>query len=440
MKSFLLGSAALFIAAGAANAADMPVKAMPMKAPPPIAYDWTGFYVGGYYGQAIGYTRGRTPVLTPGDAVINDNGITVGGTVGYNWQFDPHWLIGAEGDFGWMGLDQSAPEWNDTVTVGQKADWYGTARLRFGYVAGPSLFYVTGGGAFVHLNDTFGSTTNSETKSGWTAGAGIETKLSRSWSMKTEYLYVDVGDSNFNSTIFQVTTPVTFDHHQFHVIKTGLNYKIGEPFLDGLPLIGTSHLMPTDHNWNGFYVGLNAGGGISNVQAVGGAGTFLNGSEEHVNATGFAGGAQAGYNYIVFSKYFVGVEADVGYLGVSGSSKDWNDSFFFSDKTDWYGTARLRVGTTTGPALLYATGGAAWVHLTDTLQIINNVGSTGSRTAGGWTIGGGTEVALGPRWSARLESLYIDVGKDTQAIATPHAEFKDRFMVVRAGLNFAFGN
>jgi opacity protein-like surface antigen len=39
MKSFLLGSAALIMLAGAANAADMPVKAMPVKAPQPVSYD-----------------------------------------------------------------------------------------------------------------------------------------------------------------------------------------------------------------------------------------------------------------------------------------------------------------------------------------------------------------------------------------------------------------
>lgn len=439
MKPFLIGSAALLIAAGAANAADMPAKVMPMKVPPPLTYNWTGFYVGGYYGSVVGYAQGRTPALTTGDAELSDYGIMVGGTVGYNWQFDPHWLVGVEGDFGWMSLNRSFSNWNDFNAVGQKADGSATARLRFGYVTGPSLLYVTGGGAFVHLSDSMGDTTNSATKSGWTAGAGIETKLSRSWSAKTEYLYASVGESSFTAMVFGAPTATTFDHHQFHMIKTGLNYKIGEPFFDGLLPFGNSPMLPSDHNWKGFYAGLNAGLGISNVRAIGGGGTAANNTEEDLNGTGWAGGAHVGYNYFVHPKYFVGVEGDVGYLGVSAAPRDWNDAVFFSTKTDWYGTARLRVGTTTGPALLYVTGGGAWVHLTDAEQLIGAT-STGSRTAGGWTFGGGTEVALGPRWSARIESLYMDVGSDNRAVGAAHAEFKDRFTVVRAGLSYAFGN
>ena len=66
-----------------------------------------------------------------------------------------------------------------------------------------------------------------------------------------------------------------------------------------------------------------------------------------------------------------------------------------------------------------------------------------SKTASGWTIGGGTEVALDARWSAKIESLYIDVGHTNHSDLVPApfflADFKERFMVVRAGLNYKFG-
>jgi outer membrane immunogenic protein len=452
MNRYLLGSAVLVMLAGAANAADMPVKAMPVKAPPVIAYDWTGTYIGAYFGDSIGSAKAHTDADTSGVNDLNQKGLTAGATVGYNWQFDPRWLVGLEGDIGWLGLNRSIVDWNDTVNVGEKADWYGTARVRFGYVTGPSLLYVTGGGAFVHLRDTFGGsavvgpTANETTKGGWTVGGGIETRLSRSWTAKTEYLYVDVGNSNFASTVATAgptgpAIPTTFDH-SFHVIKTGLNYKIGEPFLDGLPLFGTSSTLPSNHNWNGFYVGLNVGGGISNVHALGGAGFVGGGTEMDVNGTGFAGGAQAGYNYVLgktfLGTWVVGVEADYGYLGIRGSQVEWNDAATFADKTSWYSTARARIGTTTGPAFLYFTGGAAWVRLTDTLAL----GATSqlSRTASGWTFGGGTEVALDQRWSARIESLYIDAGHDNLAVGAANGDFKDRFTVVRAGISAKIGD
>ena len=162
MKSFLLSSAALFVLAGAANAADMPVKAMPVKAPPPVSYDWTGFYIGGYYGTSVGESGARTdPPGNPAGTRVgqfnnNSGGLSFGGTVGYNWQFAPRWLVGIEGDIGSLGIDHTVKEYNDVIIAGSKADWYGTIRGRFGYVTGPSLLYVTGGVAFVNITDTFG--------------------------------------------------------------------------------------------------------------------------------------------------------------------------------------------------------------------------------------------------------------------------------------------
>jgi outer membrane immunogenic protein len=464
MKRYFLGCTALVVLAGVANAADMPTKAMPVKAPPVVSYDWTGFYIGGYFGDAIGNSKTRTDPGTvasqPGVNRLNDKELTAGGTLGYNWQFNRNWLIGLEGDIGWMGINRTEPEWNDRALVGFETDWYATLRGRLGYVTGPSLLYVTGGAAFVHGTDTFGggagffgipltaaglpATTNTSTQTGWTVGGGIETKLSRSWSAKTEYLFIDTGHTSFGADPYSIPgTPTTVDH-TYHVIKTGLNYKFGEPFMDGLPLFGTSSMLPSDHNWGGFYAGVNVGGGISNVHTIGGSGTQPGGSEEDLNGTGFAGGGHVGYNLMnianfLGSSWFVGLEGDIGYLGVRQSENDWFDTAFtFQDKTNWYATARGRVGTSTGPALLYATGGAAWVNLTDTLSTAA-VANTASGTASGWTFGGGAEVALDSRWSARIESLYIDVGHQQLAASGGFSDFKDRFTVVRAGLTYQFG-
>lgn len=189
----------------AAFAADLPRKAPAV--PPPPAFSWTGFYIGGYYGTAIGNQTGSTPTAAPGSHPgqmnVNQYGATAGLSVGYNWQFAPHWLVGLEGDFGYLDTRRTNFEFNDNMQVGLKTDWYGTARARFGYVTGPSLLYATGGAAFVHSRDELGgdlntvsSTRNSKTTASWTAGGGIETKVSRAWSAKTEYLFIDGGDSN----------------------------------------------------------------------------------------------------------------------------------------------------------------------------------------------------------------------------------------------------
>ena len=436
----------------AAFAADLPTKAPSV---PPLAFSWTGFYIGGYYGAALGSQKGATPTTTTdshsGQTHVNQRGVALGVTAGYNWPFHPHWLVGLEGDLGWLGLDRTNTEFNDNTLVGLKTDWYATARARFGYVTGPSLLYVTAGGAFVHARDEFGgnlttqgSTLASTTRSSWTAGGGIETKLSRAWSAKTEYLFIDGGGSNDFTANPRGTTgvPSSFDQN-YHVIKTGLNYHFGAGGHESLFDFITAPPMPSNHDWNGFYAGVNAGGGMSNVDAHQ-TGTFP--GQTQVNGTGFAGGGQVGYNFmnILGPKWFAGLEGDIGVLRVHADMNDWFDEEAdFTAKTSWYGTARARFGTTTGPALLYVTGGAAWVHLTEGFTAIPTAptATSSSRTAAGWTIGGGTEVAIDSRWSAKIESLYISTGNsNAYLIAPPNptfgASFKDHFMVVRAGLNY----
>jgi opacity protein-like surface antigen len=140
-------------------------------------------------------------------------------------------------------------------------------------------------------------------------------------------------------------------------------------------------------------------------------------------------------------KWFAGVEADFGTLRIHAMMNDWFDEDDqFTANTNWYGTARARVGTTTGPALLYFTGGAAWVHSDDGFTPIPTAktATLASRGVTGWTVGGGTEVAINARWSAKVETLYIDTGhsiRQTNPPSTKGADFKDRFTVVRAGVN-----
>ncbi len=455
MQSFrlaALASLAVIVFAPAASAADMPAKAPIYKAPPVATYDWTGFYLGGYYGGVISHAKTQTPFSALGIHDHNNSGVMGGVTAGYNWQFDRYWLVGVEGEIGYLGLDRTDTDWDDNTLVGVKAKWYGTARGRLGYVTGPSVLYGTGGAAFVNIENTFGGqssanngipfiapTTNSSTRTGWTIGGGIETKLSQNWSAKTEYLYIDAGDTSFTANVFPPSAPTTVNfNNKFHVIKSGLNYKFGGPN-EGLPFFGAP-MLPSDHNWAGLYAGVNAGVGISQVHTTGGEGAAPLGTQQDATGSHFTGGGQVGYNFMVTPRYFVGAEGDIGDLGFTGGDPGWNDSGrIFKDKTTWYGTARGRFGMSTGPALLYFTGGGAWVQLTDSITTGTLKNET-SRTGSGWTIGGGTEVALNARWSAKLEALYIDVGHTQLAIGAVNTNFADRYTVVRAGLNLKIGD
>lgn len=185
--------------------------------------------------------------LFPRSLPLNADGVLGGGQIGYNWQPSSDWVLGVEADF--QGADikdeastRRAPGFDLTETgVGKKIDWFGTARLRAGYLVDPQwLVYATGGLAYGETRLSFNTTdmdfgcitggtictdkTSSGVKLGWTAGGGTEVLLSPSWSLKAEYLYLDLGRRSFDA---ETNSPIVFkpstDYHE-HILRVGLNY------------------------------------------------------------------------------------------------------------------------------------------------------------------------------------------------------------------------
>jgi outer membrane immunogenic protein len=423
-------SASAALCGASAYAADLPVKSSYYKAPPLPVYNWTGFYAGVNVGVVAGGHENS------GDFVggTTNLGFAGGGQVGFNWQFAPQWFAGLEGDVGYLGINRQG--FNGEIGFGGKADWYSTVRGRFGYTNGPSLFYATGGAAFVHVrNDVeiptlaFGS--HSETASGWTIGGGIETLLGGNWSTRAEYLYVNAGSQDVFLPTFG---PVPFDN-RFHVYRLGLNYKFDDH---------TTPSVPPAHNWNGFYVGANAGVGVS--QSTFNAPLAESDFNDHftIDDIRFSGGVNAGYNWQFNPNWVAGLEGDIGYLP---SDSTVLITGTVDVTTKWYSTLRGRIGYSTGPALLYATGGAAFVHVKNSVEsnAPSFISVSKSETATGWTVGGGIEAALAQNWTARTEYLYIDAGSQdvVNADAIPDGDntgrFNNRFHVFRFGLNYQFG-
>ena len=68
---------------------------------------------------------------------------------------------------------------------------------------------------------------------GWTAGAGVEVKISPDWSAKMEYLYVGLQDKSYFNPApvagFPSNQQVRFDDH---VVRVGVNYKLPWNVLD----------------------------------------------------------------------------------------------------------------------------------------------------------------------------------------------------------------
>ena len=276
MNRFLGIVAALALLAGAARAADLPVKAPP---PPVAVADWSGFYIGGDAGFRATQTDYTTTNQTfagvpagpfaPGacvalgcvfDQQMRELSGRVGVYGGYNWQVAKSWLLGVEGDWGWA--DASSTEANclhpATDCTGRAADtfvvrstWDGSVRGRAGWLATPTLLlYATGGAAWIHVDATSNCSTspagafcapggfspavitNSADKVGWTAGGGIEAMISPNLLVRGELRYADYGRIHNSDlrTIGGVPFIVSYDlKTTSSLAKVGIAYKFGGP-------------------------------------------------------------------------------------------------------------------------------------------------------------------------------------------------------------------
>ena len=244
-----------------AMAADMPMK---VKARP-VAYvtNWTGFYIGGFFGGDAGRTDIAFAGLTP-DSRPWVTGILGGGQIGYNWQGASPWVLGVEGDIGAAnikggrtcgtatGLDATgAPVGFSPAyyTCNDKTDWVATATARVGYSYDRTLYYVRGGGAWedstVSANCVISpagilpdgsracrnpagaivpSLSTSHTRSGWLIGFGTEFDLGKGWSAKSEYNYIDFGR---HTAVASDGTSVLTDRASTSQVKVGVNYRFG---------------------------------------------------------------------------------------------------------------------------------------------------------------------------------------------------------------------
>jgi len=210
---------------------------------------WTGPYAGiqlGWAGSAspsVGCTFvGASPCSPDGTPAMHVNNALTGFDAGYSWQWG-WWLLGAEADLDALGVydtEHFPGRDNGYYSNGAKLtsgyDWLGTARARTGIVVDRTLFFATGGFAAAGVQHSYSdlldnTASTSGTRTGWTAGAGVEYALTEKFSLKAEYLYVGLPSSsltvnnyNFSSmSPFGGTSTLKF-HNDLNIVRAGLNF------------------------------------------------------------------------------------------------------------------------------------------------------------------------------------------------------------------------
>ena len=259
-------------------------------------------------------------------------------------------------------------------------------------------------------------------------------------------------------------------------------------------------------SWTGFYIGGHVGGafadrsmGYAGNDAAGQAlitgfdpGTGAPVAQEPVrphgvNLSDVTGGVTAGYNWQVSPSWVLGLETDFSGANVRGSGSGTStlitvgaiavpQTITSDQRIDWWGTVRARAGVLATPdVLLFGTAGFAYGNVSASSRygisapgpanysLQYNDGSSFSCTenttcfAGsqsgvrtGWTAGAGGEWRFARHWTAKLEYLYVDLGRtrvrSTALVAAPGfglssytADFGRTDMhVFRGGVNYQF--
>lgn len=255
LKITILGLATAAII-GPAFAADLPPSGFELSDLRPSVEEtshgsWTGAYAGGNIGSKWnnGTTRYNSIPELNFSLINNQNSdasLTGGVQAGYNYQED-ELIYGVEADISFASRNSS---WRTSFATPYRAraeqsylrsksnlNWFGTLRGRLGYAINDELMlYLTGGAALgevnvksqggvttvpLHVGEPSWVSSKSFTRFGWTAGVGGEYAFTKNWSVKGEYLRVDLGTKSYilpnGSSLRQRTTS--------DVVRLGINYR-----------------------------------------------------------------------------------------------------------------------------------------------------------------------------------------------------------------------
>jgi len=272
MKGLWLGCVIVvipIIQSVSADAADLP----PFEPIPYVpSFTWTGFYIGPNLGVAwpggniTDSITGTNLGVTGGAAFIG------GGQLGYNYQINPNIVLGVEWLMDGVASTNNSnivviPTISDVFQTSLRSDWFTTLTGRIGFTGtGPgwdrALLYIKGGAAWVQNQVTVADLSTglsvgaTRIDSGWVAGAGLEYALTPNWTIRFEYDYIGLGNSEVGTMMVDpynkqkppkppVVPPVvpplvpptpTFVSETFNagsastqVVMLGINYKFGAP-------------------------------------------------------------------------------------------------------------------------------------------------------------------------------------------------------------------
>jgi len=235
----MLFAAVIGLAASQASAADLPRKVPAYVPPAPPPYVWTGCYIGGNVGAAFAHVDVTDVTTGVSGSRTSDTGFAGGGQIGCDYQFYNSWVIGIRNMFDGTSISGSRT-FSDPLfftgsgTVDTKVRWFDTLTARAGYLVQPNvLFYAQGGAAWAQAKATAFNAAGVEvgsisgnSRTGWTAGGGVEWMFVPHWSVFVEYNYMGFGTRSSSFAACGVAVCDVFSAKaNIQDVLVGVNYK-----------------------------------------------------------------------------------------------------------------------------------------------------------------------------------------------------------------------
>lgn len=207
-------------------------------------------------------------------------------------------------------------------------------------------------------------------------------------------------------------------------------------------------MMPPVMTWTGFYVGgqVGYGWGVDTTKEFLTATMGYVGLKNRFEPDGMIGGVHVGANY-QFGAIVAGLEGDIEFGQIQGGFSDppvapFNPGGRGKTEIDTQGSVRLRLGYAIGPALFYATGGVAVANIKSTYWDWPGTSESFTKSATGYTVGGGVEYAFTQSLSARVEYRFTQfehMQNDSQRAFPGFSGTQEpRYHMVRAGVSYRF--
>jgi outer membrane immunogenic protein len=233
--------------AGAATAADLPVRAPAPVAPAPVVASWTGCYIGAGWGYGMFNQDHQTFTL---GGIASGPEATTGGRgwlgtvqVGCDYQAGSQFVIGIFADYDWANIKgDHLLSINGLPYGGEeklKSSWAVGGRLGYlPFAQTQMMVFVSGGYSQAHFSGfnlslipsiSAAFHVDNANRSGWFIGSGYEYAFlffpGLTW--KTEYRFADYGKERDTIFLINTTTPGVYtDSQKFvHTVRSELVWR-----------------------------------------------------------------------------------------------------------------------------------------------------------------------------------------------------------------------